>query len=208
MSTEKKTCIVTEACLLSKGRNPTLNKLEIEEQLKIYLNVNKVIWIKHGIYNDETNEHVDNMCCFIKPGVVALAWTDDKDDIQYQYCMDAYKTLKNSVDAEGRKLQIIKIKLPKPIYTTLEDIKGITKGKNNAKPREVNERLAASYINYYQGDKFVIIPKFNVPEDEIALKQFKHIYKDKDVIQIESREILLGGGNIHCITMQIPDVKG
>ncbi|MDD7316423.1 MAG: agmatine deiminase [Bacillales bacterium] len=204
----EKTCIVTEACLLSKGRNPTLNKLEIEEQLKIYLNVNKVIWIKHGIYNDETNEHVDNMCCFIKPGVVALAWTDDKDDIQYQYCMDAYKTLKNSVDAEGRKLQIIKIKLPKPIYTTLEDIKGITKGKNNAKPREVNERLAASYINYYQGDKFVIIPKFNVPEDEIALKQFKHIYKDKDVIQIESREILLGGGNIHCITMQIPDVKG
>lgn len=204
----EKTCIVTEACLLSKGRNPTLNKLEIEEQLKIYLNVNKVIWIKHGIYNDETNEHVDNMCCFFKPGVVALAWTDDKDDIQYQYCMDAYKTLKNSVDAEGRKLQIIKIKLPKPIYTTLEDIKGITKGKNNAKPREVNERLAASYINYYQGDKFVIIPKFNVPEDEIALKQFKHIYKDKDVIQIESREILLGGGNIHCITMQIPDVKG
>ncbi|MDY6002750.1 MAG: agmatine deiminase [Bacilli bacterium] len=204
----EKTCIVTEACLLSKGRNPTLDKLEIEEQLKIYLNVNKVIWIKHGIYNDETNEHVDNMCCFIKPGVVALAWTDDKDDIQYQYCMDAYKTLKNSVDAEGRKLQIIKIKLPKPIYTTLEDIKGITKGKNNAKPREVNERLAASYINYYQGDKFVIIPKFNVPEDEIALKQFKHIYKDKDVIQIESREILLGGGNIHCITMQIPDVKG
>lgn len=204
----EKTCIVTEACLLSKGRNPTLDKLEIEEQLKIYLNVNKVIWIKHGIYNDETNEHVDNMCCFIKPGVVALAWTDDKDDIQYQYCMDAYKTLKNSVDAEGRKLQIIKIKLPKPIYTTLEDIKGITKGKNNAKPREVNERLAASYINYYQGDKFVIIPKFNVHEDEIALKQFKHIYKDKDVIQIESREILLGGGNIHCITMQIPDVKG
>lgn len=204
----EKTCIVTEACLLSKGRNPTLDKLEIEEQLKIYLNVNKVIWLKHGIYNDETNEHVDNMCCFIKPGVVALAWTDDKDDIQYQYCMDAYKTLKNSVDAEGRKLQIIKIKLPKPIYTTLEDIKGITKGKNNAKPREVNERLAASYINYYQGDKFVIIPKFNVPEDEIALKQFKHIYKDKDVIQIESREILLGGGNIHCITMQIPDVKG
>ena len=204
----EKTCIVTEACLLSKGRNPTLNKLEIEEQLKIYLNVNKVIWIKHGIYNDETNEHVDNMCCFIKPGVVALAWTDDKDDIQYQYCMDAYKTLKNSIDAEGRKLQIVKIKLPKPIYTTLEDIKGITKGKNNAKPREVNERLAASYINYYQGDKFVIIPKFNVPEDEIALKQFKHIYKDKDVIQIESREILLGGGNIHCITMQIPDVKG
>ena len=45
-------------------------------------------------------------------------------------------------------------------------------------------------------------------EDEIALKQFKRIYKDKDVIQIESREILLGGGNIHCITMQIPDVKG
>ncbi|MCQ3035541.1 MAG: agmatine deiminase [Bacilli bacterium] len=204
----EKTCIVTEACLLSEGRNPMYSKLEIEEVLKTNLNVTKVIWLKNGIYNDETNEHIDNMCCFVRPGVVALAWTDNKDDIQYKYSSEAYKVLKNSTDAEGRKLQIIKVKVPNPIYTDKDGTKGIVKGKCNAKPREVGDRLAASYINYYQGEKFVILPKFGVPEDQLAYKQFKAMYPEKDIIQIDSKEILLGGGNIHCITMQIPYMKG
>ena len=77
------TVIVTEACLLSKGRNPNLSKSQIEDNLKKYLGAEKIIWLKHGIYNDETNEHVDNVCAFIKPGSVVLAWTDDKEDEQY-----------------------------------------------------------------------------------------------------------------------------
>ena len=80
------TLITTEACLLSEGRNPNLSKQEIEEKLKENLGVEKVIWIPNGIDQDETNEHVDNMLAFVKPGVVALAWSDDKDSIQYQYC--------------------------------------------------------------------------------------------------------------------------
>ena len=198
------TCMVTKACLLSKGRNPHLNQLEIEETLKVYLNVSKVIWLDNGIYEDETNEHVDNMACFIEPGVVALAWTNDKSDPQYKFSQAAYKVLTSSEDAKGRKLKVIKIKLPKPLYMNKNEAKGIKVGRYDAKPRPEGSRLAASYINFYQGEKFVILPGFGVPEDKLAKEQLKKLYPKKDIIQINTREILLGGGNIHCITMQIP----
>ena len=77
------TALVTEACLLSAGRNPDLTKAEIEQVLCDYLGVSKVIWLPRGIYNDETNEHVDNVCAFTAPGEVVLAWTDDESDPQY-----------------------------------------------------------------------------------------------------------------------------
>ena len=78
------TALTTESCLLSAGRNPSMTKELIEEKLKNYLNVSKVIWLKRGIYLDETNEHIDNMACFTSPANIALAWTDDKNDPQYE----------------------------------------------------------------------------------------------------------------------------
>ena len=198
------TCLVTKACLLSPGRNPHLSQLEIEEQLKIYLGVNKVIWLDNGIYNDETNEHVDNIACFIKPGLVALAWTNDRKDPQYKMSADALKVLTNSTDAKGRRIEVVKIKLPKPIYMSKKESKGIKSGTHDAKARVEGDRLAASYINFYQGEKFVILPGFGVPEDKLAKQQLQELYPEKEIIQINTKEILLGGGNIHCITMQIP----
>ena len=198
------TCMVTKACLLSPGRNPHLTQLEIEETLKIYLGVSKVIWLDNGIYQDETNEHVDNMACFIRPGVVALAWTNDKNDPQYKACIDAYKVLKNEKDAKGRSLEIVKIKVPKPIYMSKKESKGIKVGTHDAKARHEGDRLAASYINFYQGEKFVILPAFGVPEDKLAKTTLEKLYPEKDIIQLNTKEILLGGGNVHCITMQIP----
>ena len=198
------TCMVTKACLLSPGRNPHLSQLEIEENLKIYLGVSKVIWLDNGIYQDETNEHVDNMACFIRPGVVALAWTNDKSDPQYKFSTEAYKVLKNETDAKGRPLEIVKIRVPKPIYMTEKESKGIKSSTHNAKARVGGDRLAASYINFYQGEKFVILPAFGVPEDKLAKQQLQELYPEKEIVQINTKEILLGGGNVHCITMQIP----
>lgn len=201
------TLITTEACLLSEGRNPNLSRYEIEEELKIYLGVEKIIWIPNGIEEDETNEHIDNMLAFVKPGVVALAWSDDKDSLQYKYCQSAYKILSKETDAKGNKLKIIKVKLPENIYMTKDEAKGIKSSSFDAKARLENSKLSASYVNFYQGKDFVIMPIFGVKEDEKAIKQFKKIFEDKEVIPIYSREILLGGGNIHCITMQIPKGK-
>ena len=198
------TCLVTKACLLSEGRNPNLSQLEIEENLKIYLGVSKVIWLENGIYQDETNEHVDNMACFIKPGVIALAWTNDKKDPQYKNSSEALKLLSKETDAKGRHFEIVKIKVPKPIYMSKTESKGIKSGVYNAKSRQEGDRLAASYINFYQGEKFVILPAFGVKEDKLAKETLQNLYPEKEIIQINTKEILLGGGNVHCITMQIP----
>ncbi len=200
----KGTLLVTEECLLSPGRNPSMTKEEIEERLKKDLNVKKVLWLPYGIYNDETDGHVDNICCFLKPGVVALAETDDVSDPQYERSKKDREYLLNETDAEGNKLEIISLPLPKPQYLTKEEAAGI-KNDTTAITREENRRLAASYVNFYMGKDFLILPQFGDEKDEVAKKILSDFYKnEKEIVPIYSREILLGGGNIHCITKQIP----
>ncbi len=199
------TLITTEACLLSKGRNPTLRREEIVEILQEYLGVQKVIWVPHGIYNDETDEHIDNMVAFVKPGEVVMAWTDNQDDPQYAYCQATYLSLKKAKDAKGRHLKIHKLPLPAtPLYMSEETARELSKMPSTLDERKGGRRLAASYINFYQGEKFVIAPKFNVKEDSVVYRKLKLLFPTKEIIQIDAREILLGGGGIHCITMQYP----
>lgn len=192
--------LTTEACLLSKGRNYNLSKQEIENILKDNLNLKEILWLPNGIYNDETNEHVDNMACFYNEDTILLAFPEDKNDIQYEYSVKAYDTIINA----GYKA--IKIICPSPIYLTDED-SSLLDHNVYSKDRVANDRLAASYINFYQGADYIILPSFGIKEDEIALNQFKELYPDKIIYQINTKEILIGGGNIHCITMQIPEVK-
>ena len=106
------TCVVTEACLLSKGRNPDMTKEQIEERLKKTLGVEKVIWLPHGIFNDETDEHVDNGFAFTAPGEAVLAWTEDESDPQYEMSRCNLEVLENEVDAKGRKIKVHKLPIP------------------------------------------------------------------------------------------------
>lgn len=197
------TIMTSECCLLSKGRNPSLSKKEIEKELKRTLNAKKILWLPYGIYEDETNGHIDNMACFIKPGVVALAYTEDKDDPQYEMCVANYNYLSKAKDANGNPLEIVKVMLPSVQYMTKEEAEGLELEEGSTQRLE-GRRLAASYINFYMGEKYVILPQFGDNNDEIALKQFQALFPEKDIIPVYSREILLGGGNIHCITKQIP----
>lgn len=198
------TLLTTECCLLSKGRNPSMTKNDIEERLKKELQVKKVLWLPEGIYNDETNGHVDNIACFLKPGVVALAECENEADPQYEMSKKDREYLESVTDALGRKLEIVSFPLPKtPLTLTKEEADGIV-ASDDAIQRKEGRRLAASYINFYQGEKFVLVPQFGVEEDKKAVELFQSIYPEKDIIPVKSREILLGGGNIHCITKQIP----
>ena len=198
------TLIATEACFFSKGRNSQLTKAEIEETLKVYLGVTDIIWIPHGIIGDETDEHIDNMVAFARPGEVLLAWPQTSDKVQYKVANQALKILESATDSKGRHLKVIKVKMPTPIYLSRKEAKSIAASRYGAKRRQEGDNLLATYINFYQSSRFVIIPGFGVREDQIALEQFKTIFPKKEVIQIFSRAILVGGGNIHCITMQIP----
>ncbi len=197
------TCYTTEECLLSEGRNPHMSKEEIEEVLKEYLNVEKIVWLKKGIYNDETNGHVDNILCVVKPGVVMLAWTEDENDPQYEISKENLEILENTTDAKGRKIEVIKLMLPKPILITDEESGGVDAVLGTL-PRCEGDRLAASYVNFYICNGGVVYPTFNDANDELAKETLQKAFPDRKIVGVPAREILLGGGNIHCITQQQP----
>lgn len=193
------TIMTTEACLLSEGRNPSMTKNEIEAMLKNTLGANKVIWLPRGIYNDETNEHVDNICAFVKPGKVVLAWTDDKNDPQYEMSLACEKVLLE----EG--IEVVHLPIPvKPILIKEEDLQGYV-FEEGEDVREVGERLAASYVNFYISNEGIVMPAFGDENDDVAYKILQDCFRDRKVYKIPARDILLGGGNIHCITQQIPE---
>lgn len=197
------TLITTEECLLSESRNPNFSKEEIEKKLCDYLGVEKVIWLKSGIYNDETNGHVDNICCFVKPAEVLLAWTDDKHDPQYSISEENLAILGNATDAKGRKLNVHKLYTPSPILITKEESEGVD-AVDGTLPRYKGDRLAASYVNFYIANGGIVMPIFNDPNDAKAIDLLQKCFPDREITTIYAREILLGGGNIHCITQQQP----
>lgn len=198
------TVIVTERCLLSAGRNPSLTKVQIEEKLKNYLGAQKVIWLPYGIYQDETNEHVDNVCAFTSPAHVVLAWTDKTDDPQYEMSAANLEVLNRERDAKGRQIHVHKLHIPdRPVCITREDLNGYVFERGEDE-RQEGERLAASYVNFYIANQLVLLPQFGDVNDERAVRLIQELIPDRKVIGIYARDIIVGGGNIHCITQQIP----
>ena len=198
------TLIVTEACLLSQGRNPQMSREQIEEQLKYWLGVHKIIWLPCGIYQDETNEHVDNVCAFVRPGEVVLAWTEDETDPQYAMSLADLKVLEQETDAKGRKFKIHKLPIPqKPVCLTREDVDGFV-FEEGEDEREAGERMAASYVNFYISNGGIILPQFEDENDKSAVEILQKCFPERRIYPIDARAIIVGGGNIHCITQQIP----
>ena len=189
-------------CLLSKGRNPDLSKKEIEEKLKEYLNLEKIIWIKDGIDPNETNGHVDDVCCFKCPGEVICMWTEDKDNPYYEASQAAYKTLINATDAKGRKLKVHKLCMPKVDVKLGANFK--IDSVLGSQPRVEGENCVAAYMNFLITNNGIICPQFGDENDSLAIEQLKSIFPDKEVVGVFSKEVIYGGGNIHCITQQQP----
>jgi agmatine deiminase len=197
------TLITTEECLLNHNRNPQLSREQIEEYLKEYTGVSKIIWLNKGVFNDETNGHVDNLCAFLRPGLLALTWTDDPRDPQYEISRDALARLEQASDARGRKFEVVKIQQPDPVRITAREANGVAEAAGTL-PRKAGDRMAASYINFYLVNGGLIVPTFKDPHDRLALKTLQKAIPNRKVVGVPAREILLGGGNIHCITQQQP----
>lgn len=200
------TLIVTEETMLSDDRNPDMTKDQIENILKEYTGVEKVLWLPCGVYMDEDTEgHVDNICQFVAPGKVVLAWEDNTEDPQHERSVKDLEYLESVTDARGRKLEVIKIHVPNVITITKEESEGVDVVEGTY-PRNEGDRLPASYINYYNCNGAVILPVFNDPHDDEAIRILQECFPDKVIETVYAREILLGGGNIHCITQQVPKV--
>ena len=199
------TLYTTAECLLHPSRNPEMTQKQIEVTLKEYLNIQKVLWIPKGVYNDETNGHVDNILVIAKPGEVLLNWCDDVNDPQYERSLDAYNYLTQQSDAKGRRLTVHKLPMPGPLFMDEAQASGIDSTKGMS--RSIGERLAASYANLLITNKQIIMPLLDQKYDDQVMRQLGTIFPDYQITGIPALEILLGGGNIHCITQQIPAIN-
>jgi agmatine deiminase len=200
-------CLTTEECLLNPNRNPGLGRAEIEEVLRRHLGVSTVIWLGAGVHLDETGGHIDELACFTGPGHVALTWTDDRDDPQYPISLDAYRRLRSARDARGRALTIHKIHQPGPLFMTADEASGVDR-RPGTRPRQAGDRLPASYINFYIANRQVVMPLYDKRRDRAAMRTLMRLFPGRKVVGVETREVLLGGGNIHCITQQVPRTTG
>lgn len=197
------TCLTTEECLLNPNRNPRLTREQVEQLLKDYLGVQKVVWLGRGVYKDETDGHIDELCCFARPGVVLLTWTDDRRDPQYAISNDALERLSQARDALGRRLKVHKLHQPGPLSMTREEARGIRKVAGTY-PRRGGDRLPASYVNFFVANGGVVAPLLDPKRDGDALAVLKRVFPGRRIVGVAAREILLGGGGIHCITQQVP----
>jgi agmatine deiminase len=179
------TVLTTETVLLNPNRNPGMDKAEMEKALCEWLGAEKVIWLPAGYHYDETDGHVDNVACFARPGFVLAASCPDEGDPNYEILRANIEILRASTDAKGRSLEVVTIDQP----THME---------------EDGERLASSYINFYIANGGIVMPGFDDRRDETAWRTVSQVFPDRKVIQVPTRDIVRGGGNIHCITQQQP----
>ncbi len=184
------TLITTKQCLLNPNRNPEMSREEIEDELKARLGVQKVVWLRWGHFEDEhTDGHVDGICTYVRPGVVVAQTCEDPANPNYDLMAENIEVLRSERDAAGRPFEIIE--LPYFPYYELDGL-----------------QLMVSYANFYLANGGVVVPVANHPLDGEALSVLKSAFPDRDVVGVPGRIISFGGGGPHCITQQVPALKG
>ena len=179
------TLLTTEQCLLNQNRNPNLSKKEIEKNLKDYLGVNKIIWLKNGT-DEGTDGHVDNIACFANPETILALGCSDKQDPFYEKINENLEILKTSTNSKGKRLKIIEIEMSK-------------------KRLIPNDEEPSSYINFYIANQGIVMPRFDDEKADVnAQTIIQSTFPDRKIIAIDGKDISLGGGNVHCITQQQP----
>jgi agmatine deiminase len=179
--------LTTEECLLSKvqQRNPSLSREDLEAIFADYLGVEKVIWLGRGIAGDDTHGHVDDIARFVAADTVLAVVERSRADTNYAPLQDNLKRLRAATDLQGRKLQIVELPMPRPVVFR-------------------NQRLPASYANFYIANDLVLMPTFNDPNDRIALNTLAEVFPNRGVVGIYCGDFIWGLGAIHCMTQQQP----
>ena len=173
--------LTTEECLLSpvQARNPELSREEIESELREYLGIDRVLWLRDGIAGDDTHGHIDDLARFTDPETVVIVSEDDRHDANCRPLRENWEILK-TFPVRARKLP-----MPAPLYFE-------------------GQRLPASYANFYIANKMVLVPTFNDPNDRVALNVLAECFPDRQVTGINCVELVWGLGTLHCMTQQQP----
>src|SRR5437764_1348641 len=181
--------LTTEQCPLNHNRNPDLSREEIEQYLKDYLGVEKVLWLGEGIVGDDTDGHVDDIARFVAPDTIVCALEDDPTDANYQLLRANYERLQSMTDAQGRPFEIVTLPMPGAVYG-----------------RE--ERLPASHANFYVANGVVLLPVFGHANDARAIETLQGVFAGRAVVPVNALDLVWGMGTIHCLTQQQPAAWG
>jgi agmatine deiminase len=182
------TVMTSTACLLNKNRNPHLNKGQIEQFLCDYYGQEQVLWVDEGIVGDDTDGHIDDTVRFVNEDTVITVVESNKEDENYGLLQHNLKQLKAMRLLNGKQLNIIE--LPMPDYIEWEE-----------------QRLPASYANYYISNKYVVVPTFRSPKDDVAMQIIQSAHAEREVVGIDSTEIIWGLGSFHCLSQQEPAIE-
>lgn len=181
------TLLVTEEWLLSDSqvRNPGLGRSDYEHLFADTLGITKTIWLGEGCVGDDTHGHVDDIARFTAPGVVVLAHEEDPADENHRRSLDNLHRLRSAKDARGEPLRVVTLPFPRAV--TMND-----------------QRLPASYANFYIANGLVIVPTFNDANDRVALNTLASLFPDRAVVGISAVDLVWGMGTLHCLTQQQP----
>jgi agmatine deiminase len=179
------TLLTTESCLLNRNRNPDLTKDQIDKILGDYLGIKKVLWVKQGIHGSMIDGHIDGVSAFVRPGTVIHASTKDESDPNFTIMRDNRARLETMTDARGRSIEVVDF--PMPVQREIE-----------------GHRIAPCYTNFFIAKGGIVAPTFGEANDNVALEILRGLFPKHEVVGVRCEYIGIGGGEVHCITQQIP----
>jgi agmatine deiminase len=179
--------MTTEECLLSEvqQRNPGVSREQLETALGDYLGIDQVIWLGRGIAGDDTHGHVDDITRFVAPATILTAVEPNASDPNHEPLAENLARLKAARTLDGKQFTIVELPLPRAVVFR-------------------NQRLPASYANFYIANGLVLMPTFHDPNDRIALGILAELFPDREVIGIHAIDLVWGLGTLHCMTQQQP----
>ncbi|MEK7588761.1 MAG: agmatine deiminase family protein [Patescibacteria group bacterium] len=180
----KGSLLTTKQCLL-ENRNKNKTQEDSENILKEMLGVKNIIWLNQGLTNDHTDGHIDEVARFVSPTKILCAYEENEQDENYQILKENFEILENAVGQDGNKFEVVKLPMPHMLY-------------------EDGVKAPVSYANFYIGNKVVIMSTFADVNDPKAMKIIQDCFPDRDVVGIDCRDLIYGGGALHCITQQEP----
>ena len=179
------TLITSTACLLNPNRNPQLNQAQIEDYLRNYYGVEQILWVDEGIAGDDTDGHIDDTVRFVNGDTVITVVEENKNDGNYALLQHNLKQLQQMRLQNGKQMNIVELLMPDELV--YED-----------------QRLPCSYANFYIADKSVIVPTFRNKKDDKALQVIQQCFPEREVVGIDSTDIIWGLGSFHCLSQQEP----
>ena len=179
--------LTTSECMLSKNRNDHLGQHEIEFLLTKSLHIEKVLWLNHGfLEGDDTDSHIDTLARFCNENTIAYVKCDDPKDLHFEAFQKMEAELRRLTDQNGCAFKLVALPFPSAIYD------------------ENGQRLPATYANFLIMNKAVLLPVYDVEQDEKAITVVQGLFPDREIIPVNSRPLIKQHGSIHCITMQFP----